>query len=137
MLTLRTDPEPLTRRLHLPAQIRAVRWVSVSPVRDTGGVPGPADFYDVYAYVELDADAWTSLEKSAGGLNARGVVTVPASVAAVLIPAEAIADFTPSDAAVRAEGPSFNPATLAAEPNTEVDTAVRIGGALVIQMRVH
>jgi hypothetical protein len=137
VLTLRTDPEPLARRLHLPAQIRGVRWVAVSSVTDTGGVPGPVDFYDIYAYVEIGPEGWTELEHTAGRTAARGTVSIPEPVAAVLLPDAGRDAFTRSEAARRGEGPAFDPVALVADEKAEVAAAVRVGEALVVQMRVR
>lgn len=132
----RTDSEPLQRRLRLPIDIRSVLWVAVSPIEDSGGVPGPADFHTVYAYIELDPAAWSALEKSAAPLS-RGTILIPQAVAAVMIPAVANMKFKTSSSGSRAEGTSFNPAALATDPKTDVESAVRVGGALVIKMRVQ
>src|SRR5262249_51048281 len=77
-LTLRTDPEPLSRRLNLPRHIGSVRWVAVSPVRDTGWIPPKVEFYDVYGYIELDKEGWKELEKTAAQSGRRGTITIPA-----------------------------------------------------------
>lgn len=135
-LKLRTDPEPITRRLHLPKTIGPVRWVSASPVSDAAGLPARTDFFDVYAYIELDAGAWIELEKTAGGAGALGSIVIPEAAAALILPSNAVADFKSAKEGREAEGPLFNPASLAAEDKTEVQRAMRIGNALIVQMRV-
>jgi hypothetical protein len=136
-LTLRTDTEPLTKRLVLPKALRSVRWVAVSPVHDSGWVPPKTEFYDVYAYIELDDPAWTELEKSAGDARVRGTLVIPDPVAAVLIPPAAMAEFGPSDdGGRRAEGRSFNLA-VSDQARTDIEQAIRVGRALVVLMRVH
>jgi len=136
-LTLRTDPEPLTRRLNLPQRIGSVRWVSVSPVHDTGWVPHKVKFYDVYAYIELDDEAWKTLEKSSSAPGVRGEIVIPEPVAAIVIPSAALGGFQPSGAGRRGEGPSFDTKSLSTEAKTEVQAAIRVGQALVVEMRVH
>lgn len=136
-LELRTDPEPLTHRLNLPQRVGPVRWVSVSPVHDTGWVPPKVQFYDVYAYIELDEEAWNALEKSSAAPGVRDDIVIPEPVAAIVIPPAALGDFHPSSAGRRGEGPSFDTKSLSAEARTEVQKAIRVGGALVVEMRVR
>jgi hypothetical protein len=135
-LELRTDPEPLTKRINLPKSIQSVRWVSVSPIHDTGGVPGRSDFYDVYAYIRMGSDAWPALAASAGTAG-HAAIDVPAAVAQVIIPNDAKGLFQQSGAEWRAEGDAFNPASLAANDKTEVNKAVRVGDGLLLQMRAY
>jgi hypothetical protein len=108
----------------------------VSPIRDTGGVPGPTDFYTVYAYIELDPAGWSALEKSAGPLST-GKIVIPEEAAAIVIPSSESGGFKASGRNRQAEGPSFNVALLSADPKTDVESAVRVGGALFVQMRVQ
>ena len=136
-LTLRTDPEPLSRRLNLPQHIGSVRWVAVSPVHDTGWVPPKVEFYDVYGYIELDKEGWKELEKTAAQSGRRGTITIPAPVAALVIPQSAAGDFQQSSGTSQAEGLSFEPADLSSEAKTEVENAIRVGDALVVQMQVR
>lgn len=133
-LRLRTDPEPLARRLKLPQHVGSVRWVAVSPVHDSGWVPQKTEFYDVYAYIELDDEGWTELENSEAGR--RATITLPEPVAALVIPPQsAEGDFQHSSGIRQADGPSFKP--LSAEAKTEVANAIRVGNALVVEMRVR
>jgi hypothetical protein len=136
-LELRTDPEPLTKRLNLPKSIQSVRWVSVSPINDTGGVPGRSDFYDVYAYIQMGADGWQALDASAGGHGAQAAIDIPQAVAEVIVPKDAKGTFQQSAAGRHAEGASYNTASLATSDKTEVNKALRVGDALLIQMRVY
>lgn len=135
-MTLRTDTEPLTKRLVLPTAIHSARWVAVSPVHDSGWIPPKTEFYDVYAYIEFDEAAWAEMQKSAGDATSRGTLVIPETVATVLIPAAFMAQFSVSDGGRRAEGPSFNLAVSDKE-KTDVQGAIRVGGALVVLMRVH
>jgi hypothetical protein len=135
-VTLRTDTEPLTKRIVLPKAIRSARWVAVSPVHDSGWVPPKTEFYDVYAYIEFDEAAWTEMQKSAGDARSRDTIVIPDRVATVLIPPASMAEFSSSDGGRRAEGPSFNLAVSDKE-KTDMQGAIRVGGALVVLMRVH
>jgi hypothetical protein len=135
-VTLRTDVEPLTKRLKLPGPIRAVRWVAVSPVHDTGWIPPKAEFYHVYAYIELDAGAWNQLAGFAGP-SSGDTITIPESVARELLPPAAMEEFKKLNDSRTASGSGFNSDVLAAEERTRVDKAVRVGDALVVMMTTH
>ena len=138
-LTLRTDVEPLTRRLNLPKQIQNVRWVAVSPVQDTGSVPGRTDFYEVYAYLQMDEGEWATLNQTGGEPASRDAITIPEGAAKVIVPSTDAGNFKESEGGLRAEGQSFNAKNLvvAGDTKTEVQKAVRVGSALVLQMMVH
>jgi hypothetical protein len=136
-LTVRTDSAPLARRLKLPEAMGPVRWVSVSSVRDSGGVPGPADFYIIYASIELDKSAWTAMDQTAGPPGPAVSLTLPHEIAGLVIPPSSIKDLKSLGDDQQAEGPSFRVEALSADPKTEVQKAIRLGGALIVQMEVH
>ena len=136
-LTLRTDPEPLARRLHLPSDVEFVRWIAVSPVHDTGWIPPKAEFYDVYAYIQLGPQGWMELQSSPGLTGLRATLALPKDLAARLIPADARSYWEPTSDGLRATGPAFDGARLAADPGTTVEIAIRVEMALLIRMRVE
>jgi hypothetical protein len=45
-LQLRTDADPLVHRLKLPSRIGGVRWLAVSPNKDTGWIPPKIESYN-------------------------------------------------------------------------------------------
>ena len=136
-LTLRTDAAPLTNRLNLPALSGPVRWVAYSPVDNSGLAPGRTDFYDLYAYLELDDATWSALEKKAGTPGAPDTIIIPQKVASTLLPSSAAPAFKTSGSGSEAQGPSFNAEALSSDQRTTVQKAIRVGTALLIQMEVR
>lgn len=136
-MTLRSETAPLTSRLHLPQNIQSVRWVAVSPVQDSGWIPPQADYYDVFAYIPLDAAQWAEMESFAASAGARGTIDVPEEVASILFPEGGAGFGQLSGKSRRVEGVAFDGSKLASNEKTEVNSAIRSGDALLIQMRVR
>ncbi len=133
-LQLRTDADPLVHRLKLPGKVGAVRWVAVSPNKDTGWIPPKIEFYNVYAYVELDDDAWVALAKIVGEPGGRDTFSLPRSVAEVLIPAPTMKNVKQTDSDVQIDGTSLNASALSSDPKkTEVQQAIRSDKALIVK----
>ena len=133
-LQLRTDADPLIHRLKLPGKVGAVRWVAVSPNKDTGWIPPKIEFYNVYAYIELDDDAWVALGKIAGEPGGRDTFSLPRSVAEVLIPAPAMKNVKQTDSDVQIDGSSLNASALSSDPKkTEAQQAIRFDKALIVK----
>lgn len=126
-LQLRTDLAPLQRRLHLPGHVTSVRWVAVSPVKDSGWVPPKIEFYDVYAYLELSPEEWAAFQGVAGPPGTSVSFEIPREAAAVLR--------LSTGSAFHAEGPSFNPPAVSAGPKGDVIHCLRMKDALVIHFR--
>jgi hypothetical protein len=126
-LQLRTDADPLVHRFKLPSRIGAVRWLAVSPNKDTGWIPPKIEFYNVYAYIELDDDAWVALGKTIGEPGGRDTFSLPRSVAEVVIPASTMKNMKQSGSDVQIDGTSLNASALSNEPKkTEVQQAIRV-----------
>lgn len=133
-LQLRTDADPLVHRLKLPGKVGAVRWVAVSPNKDTGWIPPKIEFYNVYAYVELDDDAWVALAKIVGEPGGRDTFSLPRSVAEVLVPAPTMKNVKQTDSDVQIDGTSLNASALSSDPKkTEVQQAIRSDKALIVK----
>jgi hypothetical protein len=133
-LELRTDAGPLVNRLKLPSGVGAVRWVAVSPNKDTGWLPPRIEFYNVYAYIELDDAAWVALYKTIGEANGRDTLSLPSAVAKVLMPNSTMNNPGSSGSDVQIVGAALNASTLSNDPKkTEVQKAIRSDKALVVQ----
>jgi hypothetical protein len=133
-LQLRTDADPLVHRLKLPGKVGAVRWVAVSPNKDTGWIPPKIEFYNVYAYIELDDDAWVALGKIVGESGGRDTFTLPRSVAEILIPAPTMKNVKQTDSDVQIDGASLNASALSSDPKkTEPQQAIRFDKALIVK----
>jgi hypothetical protein len=137
-LKLRTDTEPLTRRLKIPASaITSARWVAVSPVQDSGWVPPQADFYDVYAYITLDPSAWSGVDALASRGSSPETLEIPQPVGAVMFAGNFPAALKKLGEVSVAEGTAIDPERLTENDKTEVSKAVRVENALVLLMRVR
>src|ERR1700756_1310083 len=133
-LQLRTDADPLLHRLKLPGKVGAVRWVAVSPNTDTGWIPPKTEFYNVFAYIELDDDAWVALGKLVGEPGGRDTLSMPRPVADLLIPAPARRSVKQTDTDVQVDGTSLNASALSSDPKkTEAHQAIRFDKALIVK----
>jgi hypothetical protein len=133
-LQLRTDADPLVHRLKLPSRIGAVRWLAVSPNKDTGWIPPKIEFYNVYAYIELDDDAWVALSKTIGEPGGRDTFSLPRSVADVLIPASTMKSVKQSGSDAQIDGTSLHASALSSDPQkTEVQQAIRLDRVLIVR----
>jgi hypothetical protein len=111
-----------------------VRWVAVSPNKDTGWIPPKIEFYNVYAYIELDDDAWVALGKIVGEPGGRVTFSLPRSVADVLMPAPTMKNVKQTDSDVQIDGASLNASALSSDPKkTEVQQAIRSDKALIVK----
>lgn len=126
-LQLRTDAGPLQNRLRLPSHISSVRWVAVSPVKDSGWIPPKIEFYDIYAYLELNQDEWAAFQSLAGPPGATASFEIPEAAARALK--------LSMDTAFHAEGLSFTPESVSAGPKSDVIGCLRMKNALVIHFR--
>lgn len=133
-LQLRTDVDPLVKRLKLPTRPETVRWVAVSPNKDSGWIPPKTEFYTVYAYIELDDQSWAALSKTVGEPTARDTISLPRPVAEVLIPAAAMKTARQSDPDVQIDGTALNTSALPTDPKkTEVQKAIRLDKDLFLE----
>jgi len=121
-------------RLKLPSRIGAVRWLAVSPNKDTGWIPPKIEFYNVYAYIELDDDAWVALSKTIGEPGGRDTFSLPRSVADVLIPASTMKSVKQSGSDAQIDGTSLHASALSSDPQkTEVQQAIRLDRVLIVR----
>jgi hypothetical protein len=134
--TLRTDVEPLARRLELPPTgLRQVRWVA-APEHEPDGcasVPEPDARTFLYAALELDDAAWATVVPP-GVDGARGSVDVPKKVADVVLPA--LPDVVRRSDRTIVHGANLDRLLHAKVAGVDVRGAVRVGSWLVVTLLV-
>ena len=95
-MTVQEDVTELQHRIQLPIPVKAARWGLMPVVRGASGAPGPTDTA-LYAYLSVEADAWSRLKALPA---ASKPIPLAADVASALLPAAALASL-PRDGAGR------------------------------------
>jgi hypothetical protein len=132
-----TDVSTLRRRLYLPAEVRGVRWVAVPDHESTDGcscipeLPEPDQPYRLYASVDLDSGAWSSIEARWGKPTVTGEMTLPGDVARAMLPASLSTSTSSSTSHVK--GWKLNEIAWSKLPNIQIVQAIRANDLLVIE----
>lgn len=123
-LVVRQDVTPIAKRVTLPANLRAVRWIAVSRNVSTSSLEAPEKPYDLYVFVALDA----APEKVSGPSTLR----LDRRLAERLLPAAVLRSAAQTGAQTELSGQRLEPVPVAREPNVSVLGAVRVReGALL------
>lgn len=134
-LAVRTDIEPLRRRLHLPEGPLSVRWVAVSPVLDSGLLPPRAEFYEMFAYVMCEAAALQDFTTRAGEPVGGATVVLPEAVAVAILPPDVPGGVQMVEKGRQVAGAAYSAEALSQSRKTWVHAAIRLGNALLITFR--